>query len=207
MKRKAAQKNHEHKRFYLRHAVPVAVWLVATAGVVWLFYQRSARFEIVGIARGEVRQIAASSTGRIRDISVALFQPVTVGQTLAVVDTILDNEQTLEAELNAELAGIQAEIEHLVAQLIPTRELMEAETHNLEIGRAGDLGRLATDVDTYRVRVLQLQGSIANDENTLGDLAAHRQILEKLLAEDVIAPYELERAKAQCAGLAKKIEE
>jgi len=207
MKRKAAQKNHEHKRFYLRHAVPVAVWLVATAGVVWLFYQRSARFEIVGIARGEVRQIAASSTGRIRDISVALFQPVTVGQTLAVVDTILDNEQTLEAELNAELAGIQAEIEHLVAQLIPTRELMEAETHNLEIGRAGDLGRLAMDVDTYRVRVLQLQGYIANDENTLGDLEAHRQILEKLLAEDVIAPYELERAKAQCAGLAKKIEE
>jgi len=207
MKRKAAPSNPEQKRFYLRHAVPVMVWLVAVTGVVGLFRQRAQRFEIVGIARGEVRQVAASSTGRIKDISVKLYEPVMAGQTLAVVDTILDNEQTLEAELRGELAGIMAEIEHLAAQLIPTQEVMQAETHNLEISRTGDLNRLAMDVDNYRVRVMQLRGSIAADEMTLEDREAERKICEKLVAEDVIAPYELDKAKAQCGSLTKKIEE
>ena len=205
--KRARRKNHESKRFYLRHVVPVVVWLGTVACVVWLFHERAQRFEIVGIARGEVRQIATSSTGRIKEIPVALYRPVTVGQTLAVVDTIQDNEQTLEAELNAELAGIMAEIEHLMAQLIPTQELMQAETRNQEISRAGALSRLAMDVDTYRLRVLQLQGSIAADEVLLGDLAAEKSICEKLLEEDAIAPYELDKAKVQYESLGKKIEE
>ncbi|OHB65102.1 MAG: hypothetical protein A2Y77_00430 [Planctomycetes bacterium RBG_13_62_9] len=206
-KKKTAKTSHERKRFYLRHMVPVVVWLGTVACVVGLFHQRAQRFEIVGIARGEVRQVAMSSTGRIRSISVALYQPVTVGQKLAVVDTILDNEQTLEAELDSELGVVMAEIEHLAAQLIPTRELMHAETQNLEIGRAGDLGRLSIDVDNYRVRLLQLQGQIAADQITLADLEADRKILEELLKEDVIAPYELEKVKTQCASLSRKIEE
>jgi len=206
MKRKAPEK-HEQKYFYLRHAVPVMVWLVAVMGVTWLFYQRVQRFEIVGIARGEVRQVAVSSTGRIRDVSVTLYQPVIAGQTLAVVDTILDNEQTLEAELNAELARIMAEIEHLAAQLIPTQEVMQAEKSNLDISRTGDLSRLTMDVDNYRVRAMQLRGSITTDEITLGDLTWQRTILEKLLEEGAIAPYELDKVKAQCESWTRKVEE
>lgn len=207
MTKKAAPTGHEHKYFYLRHAVPVTVWLVAVAGVAWLFYQRAQRFEVVGIARGQVRQVAVSSTARIKEISVSLYQPVTVGQTLAVVDTILDNEQTLEVELNGELAGVMAEIEHLAAQLIPTQESMQADKSNLEISRTGDLNRLAMDVDNYKVRVMQLQGTIAKDELTLCDLTSERKINEKLLEDDVIAPFELDRIKAQCDSLARKIEE
>ncbi len=207
MGRKAATNSHEQKRSYLRHAVPVMVWLVAVGGVAGLLRQRVNRFEIVGIARGEVRQLAVSSTGRIKEISVALYEPVMAGQTLAVVDTILDNEQTLEAELRVDLAGAMAEIDHLAAQLIPTQETMQAEQHNLEISRSGDLNRLAMDVDNYRVRVMQLQGSIAADQLTLDDLTSERKILEKLLADDVIAPYELDKIKGQCASLSKKIEE
>ncbi len=207
MKSKTTATSHEHKHFYLRHAAPVMVWLVAVTGVAGLFYQRVQRFEIVGIARGEVRQVAVSSTARIKEILVPLYEPVTVGQTLAVVDTILDNEQTLEAELNAELAGIMAEIEHLAAQLIPTQELMESEARNQEISRKGDLNRLAMDVDSYYVRAMQLRGTITNDEYTLGDLTVQRKKLEKLLEEDVIAPFELDQIKAQCDGLSKKIEE
>ena len=109
MKKKPARNNHLLKRYYLRHFVPVTVWLVALACVVWLFYRRAQRFEVVGIARGQVRQIATSSAGRIKSISVELFEPVKAGQTLAVVDTILDNEQTLKAQLTAQLAGVTAD--------------------------------------------------------------------------------------------------
>jgi multidrug resistance efflux pump len=207
MTKTAAPKNHEHKHFYLRHTVPVVVWLMAVTSVAWLFYQRAQRFEIVGIARGQVRQVAISSTGRIRDIPVALYDPVVVGQTLAVVDTITDNEQTLEAELDADLAAVMAEIEHLAAQLIPTQEVMQAEKSNLEISRTGDLTRLAMDVDNFRVRVMQLRKATSDDEITLGDLTAERKTLEKLLQEDAIAPYELDKVRTQCENWTKKIDE
>jgi multidrug resistance efflux pump len=84
---------------------------------------------------------------------------------------------------------------------------MQAETRNLDISRTGDLNRLAMDVDNYRVRVMQLQGSIAADEMNLEDLGAEKKILEKLVAEDAIAPYELDKAKVQQASLTKKMEE
>lgn len=207
MTKKVARKNHEHKHFYLRHAVPVVVWLIAVTCVTWLFHQRAQRFEIVGIARGEVRQVAASSTGRIRDIPVGLFQPVVVGQTLAVVDTILDNEQTLEAEIQGKLDGAAAEIEHLMAQLITTRQVMEAETANLQITRAESFRRFCVDVETARLRILDLKVGIASDEVTLGGLALEEAIVKQLVDANAVAAYEWEKAKAQKDSVAKKIEE
>jgi multidrug resistance efflux pump len=205
--KKTRKTNHEQKRFYLRHIVPAIVWLGTVACVVALFYQRSQRFEIVGIARGEVRQIAASSTGRIRSIPVALYQPVTVGQMLAVVDTILDNEQTLEAELKARLDTAAAEIERLSVQLIATRQQMEAAASNLEITRAENFRRFCVDVETARLKILDLQVEIASDEVTQGDSAADVKILEKLVEDKAVASYEADKARAEYENVSKKIAE
>ncbi len=207
MKRTAAPKNHEHKRFYLRHAVPVTVWLVAVIGVVVLFYQRAQRFQIVGIARGRIFQVSPTSTGRIKEIPVELYDPVRTGQTLAVVDTILDNEQGEEAKLRAELAGVTAEIEHLAAQLIPTQEKMQAENADIQNSRAGDLRQFTTDVESAHLRILELQATTATDQITLSELSTRRKMLEKLVAEEAIAPYQQEEVKIQEEALAKKIEE
>jgi multidrug resistance efflux pump len=207
MKKKSARKSHTLKRYYLHHLVPVVVWLGALGCVVWLFQRQAERFEVVGIAQGQVRQVATTSTGRIRDIRVELFQPVQAGQTLAVVDTILDNEQTLEAELQAQLGTVTAEIEHLVAQLVPTQDVMEAEAANMEVSRTSDLRRFSVDVENARLRILELQALIASDRITLHDLAMEVVILQKLVEEEAIAPYELEKMQVQHDSLAKKIEE
>jgi multidrug resistance efflux pump len=207
MKRQRSRNNHAVKRYRLRHLVPVIVWLLALATVVGLLYQRAQRFTMVGMARGEVRQIAASSTGRIRSIPIDLFQPVSAGQTLAVVDTILDNEQILEAQLRAELASVTAEIEHLAAQLVPTQELMSAEAANLELTRAGDLRRFSGDIENARLQILQLQASLASDQITLRELSTEAKILEKLVEEEALAPYEMEKVRGQHESLAKKIVE
>ncbi len=206
MKRKAAPKNHEHKRFYLRHAVPVMVWLVAVASVSWLFYQRAQRFEIVGIARGQVLQIAATSTGRIREIPVEIYRAVQTGQTLAVIDTILDNEQGEEVKLRSELASVTAEIDHLAAQLVPTQEKMQAETADVQNNRAGDLRRFTVDVEDIQLRVLGLQGTIATDQMARTRLLSEAEALGKLVEEEAIAPYQQEKLKVEEQGLAKKIE-
>lgn len=206
MKKKSSRKSHTVKRYFLHHLVPVVVWLGALGGVVGLFHRQSERFEVVGIARGQVRQVAASSTGRIKEIRVELFEPVQAGQTLAIVDTILDNEQTLKSQLEAELASAMAEIEHLVAQLLPTQDLMESDAANLEINRAGDLRRFSVDVDNARLRILELQASIAADRILVHDLAMEVKILDKLVTDEAVAPYEMEKVKVQHESLATKIE-
>ncbi len=202
-----AKNRHTIRRFYLRHAVPVMVWLLAVGAIVWLFRQRAQQFEIVGIARGEVRQIASNCTARILSIEVELFRPVKAGQTLATVDTVLDDEQTVEAELRAQLAVAAAEAERLVALLIPTQEQLQADMANLEIGREDNQRRFEVDVETARLRILELQVAIASDVITREDLAAQMKVNDELLKEDLIAPYEADRVKALHDSTAKSIQE
>lgn len=207
MKTKRSSGNHMNKRNYLRHLVPVMVWLGAVALVVWLFYQRTQRFEVVGIARGQIRQVAVSSTGRIREIAVDLFEPVRAGQKLAVVDTVLDNEQTLEAELKAQLAATGAEAERLAALLIPTQEQLQVDVAGLQINRADNQRRFAVDVENARLGILELQAAIASDRVTLNDLSMDVKILEDLLEKQAIAPYELQKVQVQYESLASKLKE
>lgn len=190
-----------------RHILPIMVWLSVVACVVGLFSRRSQRFEVLGIAQGQVRQIAATCTGRLKSVPVSLFEQVEVGQTLAVVDTILDNEQLLEAELKSQLAAATAEIEHLVAQLIPTQEALLASEADREINRIADMRRFLVDVEQNRLQILGLRSQIASDRIVLEDLAIEVKITEDLLEKEAVAPYELQKVKVQYNSLAKKIEE
>jgi len=200
---------HRFRRFYLRHAVPVTVWLVAVGAVVWLFHARMQRFETLGIARGQVRQVAATCTGRILEIpeDVALFKPVRKNQTLVVLDTVAENEQVNEARLRADLAAAGAEVEYLSAQLIPTQQQLRMETANLQDRRQDNWRRFEVDVDSAQLRILDLQATLASDRVTLDDLAMQAKIGRKLVEESAIVPYEWERIKTQHESMARKIQE
>ena len=194
--------------FRLRlHLLPILVWLGALACVIGLLSRRSQRFEVLGMARGEIRQIAASCTGRLTDVRVDLFEQVAAGQTLAVVDTVLDDEGMVEAELRSQLEAAIAEIEHLTAQLVPTQETLEAEKADREIDLAVEMRRFLVDADQTRLQTLVLKAQIASDRVLLADLAAEANITEALLKEGAVAPYELQKAKTQHDSLAKKVQE
>jgi multidrug resistance efflux pump len=199
-------KNHVNKRNYLRHLLPVAVWLVAVGLVVWLFHQRGRRFQVMGIAQGQVRQVATNCPGRIKNVSVALYDRVTEGQIVAVVDTVLDNEYNEEV-LRARLATLTAEIQHLLAQLVPTQDDLMASQKDRETTRISDLRRFTLDVESARLRILELKAQLATDRMTLQDLASEVAIAEDLVRKKAVAPYELEKAKAQYEVLAQSMAE
>ena len=182
--------------------VPVLVWLAVVVCVVGLFYRRYERFEIVGIAQGQVRQVAATCTGRLEGLPVELYSQVKRGQVVAVIDTVLDNEP-----IQAQLASIAAEIEHLMAQLVPTQEQLLAEAANLETDRVADERTFAVNVEDARLRALELRALIASDRITLQDLAMEVKTLAYLVQEDAVGPYELERVRTQHEALAQKIKE
>jgi multidrug resistance efflux pump len=193
--------------FRLRlHVLPILIWLAALACVIGLFSRRSQRFEVLGIAQGRKRQVTATSTARVSAVSVGLFDKVEAGQTIAVLNTVLEDEPAKE-QLQAQLDTVLAEIERLSAQLVPTQDTLSAEKADRLTDRINDSRRFAVDVEAARLQALRLRTEIETDRITLKDLSVDVAVAEKLVAEEALAPLELQKAKAQYNALAKKIQE
>jgi multidrug resistance efflux pump len=182
--------------------LPVFVWLAVVGCVVVLFRHRAGRFEVVGLAQAELYQVAATCTGRLREVPVQLFEKVEAGQTLAVVETVLDNEH-----VGAELEVARAEIHHLQAQLTAMRGQLQAEAENLETDRIAATRRYAVDVETARLRILEFKTQLETDRMMLRDLAIDVETARELVDKDAIAPYELQKAQAQYDALARQVQE
>lgn len=176
----------------------VLVWLAVAAAVVVLFRHRTQRFEVLGIAQGQVRQVSAPCDGLLKVVSVELFEKVCKGQILAMLD---------DGQLNAQIATVCAEIEHLMAQLVPTQDTMFAEAAERESNWNTALRRFSVDVEGARLRILELKTVLETDRIMLQDLALEVKIAEELLEEEAIAPYELQKVQVQHNALAKKIED
>jgi len=138
--------------------MPVLVWLVAVACVVGLFQQRWRRFEIVGMAQGQVREVAATVAGRLKTVSVELFETVSRGQVLA---TLADEH------LNTQIATISAEIERLQAELNANRNLLTAEAANRQTDWSSTYRRFCFDVEQVKLSTLQLKTQIETDRMML----------------------------------------
>jgi len=186
------------------HILPVLVWLGAAACVVVLFRHRSQRFEVLGIAQGKVHQIAATCRGRLESVPVQLFDKVSRGDTVAIINTVLDDEN-----LKAELDVISAEIQHLTAELIPTQDRLLAEATEREIDKIAAQRRFNVDVEDTRLRILELKVQLETDRKILEDLELDIKsfIIQDRLQVDDAALYELQKLKVRRNTLAKKIEE
>jgi hypothetical protein len=126
---------------------------------------------------------------------------------LAVINTVLENERVVEAELQTQLDAAIAEIEHLTAQLVPTQEVLMADEADREINRASEMRRFLVDAEQTRLQILELKAQIASDNVLLADLAAEVKITEELVKEEAVAPYELKKANVQYDSLAEKVQE
>ena len=190
------------------HILPVLVWLVAVACASMLFHRRAQRFEVLGIAQGQVRQIAATCTGRLKSVPVRLFQEVRKGDIVAIIDTVPDNEHP-----EVELVTISAEIHRLQAELVHTQESLLAEAANLETDRIAAHRRFFVDVENARLGVLELKTLLETDRIMLEDLELNAKIFasQSILdqndtAYDDTLYYERQRTKVEYNALAKKIE-
>jgi hypothetical protein len=189
------------------HLLPLIVWIAAVICTFFLFLHHSQQIEVIGIARGEIHKIGTSCDGRLKSLNVGLYEQVKAGQTVAVIDTVLDNQQLLEADLNQQLATAEAEIEHLTALSIQTLDSMMADRTDRQINLSSEMRRFLVDADQAKIKILEMKAQIASDQVLLDDAASEMKIAEKLLEEKAIAPYELQKAQVQYDSLKKKIEE
>ncbi|MBE0535845.1 MAG: HlyD family efflux transporter periplasmic adaptor subunit [Phycisphaerae bacterium] len=188
------------------HLVPALIWITAVAGVGALFVYRAERCEVVGLALGEVYNVAATSHGRVKTLPVKLFEHVKAGEVLVVINTVLDNEM-LQSELEAEKATIELEIARLKAELNAAEESLRMQVAEHEQDHTEALRRMSVDVERARLAVLEIETVIEPDRIMLKDLELEVRIVKDLLAKEAVEAYELQKAETQYNFLARKIAE
>jgi len=186
------------------HILPALIWVVAVVGVGVLFYHRSQRFEILGMAQGQVRQVASTCTGRLKSVPLELFQEIKKGDIVAIIDTVLENEH-----VEVELAMVKAEIQRLAAEIVHTQETLLAEAANLENDRTAAQRRFSVDVENARLRVLELKTLLETDRIMLEDLEVNTKVYltQNLSDQNDVTHYELQKTKIERNAMAKKIED
>jgi len=192
------------------HIVPFVVWIGTIVCIVALFSHRSQRFQVLGIAQGQVRLIATTSTARLVSVPVQLFEKVKAGDTVAIVDTVLDNEQALRAELNAQLAAAGVEREKLKAALVFENASLLSERADRQGTRLEEYRRFSSDVESVRLRILEIEAEIATDQIAHDDLATQIKIAEQLIADgndSTVEIFALRGLKTQRGNLTRKMGE
>ncbi|MBN1347352.1 MAG: HlyD family efflux transporter periplasmic adaptor subunit [Phycisphaerae bacterium] len=181
-----------------RHAVPACVWLACLCGVIWLFGKRSQRLELMGVAQGEQRQIAALSGGRLMMVSVQRFENVSREQTVAVL---------ADDRVRAELATAGAEAARLRAEIAAVRSRLLIEAAVQEADYVAESRRFAFDVEQKRIQSLELRVVIETDRITFERRRFELDRLKKLQAHSAANEYELATAETRYEALAKQIAE
>ncbi len=146
-----------NSRLFLR-VLPVLVWSGAVLCVVGMFHRRAAQFEVVGIADAEVHDVGTSTRARLISVNVQLFKKVNKGDQIAVVNTVLDDER-----LDAEKSVIQAEINHLDAQLTELRKNYEAEIFNRQSEWWAEMRAFTADVVVGKKNILDANTVLERD--------------------------------------------
>jgi len=178
--------------------VPIVVWLVASVGACWLFTQRAQRCELAGIAQGEQREVASVIDGRLLLVPVQRFEQVKQGQTLAVLE---------DGRIRAELATAAAQTVRLRAELAATEDRLVAEAQVQDAEQMAEARRFAIDLESTRLRALELIVELETDRITLEFLRFQAAWLGENYEKHAASQHELTSARSEFDAMKKKIEE
>lgn len=139
---------------FQRQVLPLLVWLLAIAGVVYLLEQEEGRYHFVGLAESQEFVVASPQDGMLQELFVELYQEVEEGELLAAMDS-----RILAADLdvaNAEVARLDAEQQSLRAEL-------ESESRELARDWEKDYRRFVMDGVGLQVDILQARVEVETD--------------------------------------------
>lgn len=178
--------------------LPILVWAVTVAGVVLVFSKQAQRFQVVGIAQQNSRQVSSTSTGQLKSI-VPLFTEVKKNQVVARLD---------DSHLQAQINTINSEIRRLQAELAATEDQLTVEAINNETEAEAERRQFAMDVERYHLRVLELQAQQQPNLIMLDDLKLEIKIEKDLYLKKAVATdYGVAKAQVAYDALAKQVEE
>jgi multidrug resistance efflux pump len=180
------------------HRASIGVWLAAVAMVSWLLVHRTQRIDVMGLARGELRPIAALTNGRVMMLPVRLFQQVTQGETLVVLE---------DDRIQAQLATAAAEAARLRAEVVATESRLAAEAQEHEAAELADARRFAINVEQTRIRELELSTALKTDRIKLEFLRLQQSMFGQANGSGATSELRFRSAETDSSAMEKKIEE
>ncbi|MCH9021868.1 MAG: HlyD family efflux transporter periplasmic adaptor subunit [Planctomycetes bacterium] len=179
-----------------RHGLTIVVWLIVVGLVMWLFTRRSQEFDTIGIAQGEVRQVASTIEGRLLSLQVQLFDNVKQGHTVAILE---------DGQISAQLLTARAEVARLRVELIATEDRMAAEYQSQHMDRINDQRRFNLNVERAQLDILELTMTLATDRINLKIAELQSSILKELQPSNSATEYEVLRAQLEVDVIARRI--
>lgn len=185
-------------RKWRQHRASIVVWLMAVAATAVLFHWRSQQVELMGLVQGQQVQIMSSRTARIKQLAVTLMDHVEKDDVMA----ILEDEQPRES-----LQVALAEIDKLQSELIA----LSTELDQQAVGQAQEWlaskRRLDIDVDSARLRMLELKAVLEPDRVKLRQMMLQIQAAQDLATQGLLASLDLQKTRSDFDGLNQKIRE
>lgn len=188
----------QRKEYLVRVTTPLAIWICAALIVAVQLYKKTDRFEYVGLARTAEYFVSAQFEGRIRSMSLGLYEEVEAGQIVSR----MDDDQVL-----ARIATSTARIEKL------TSDLDAVYTEFLSNGGAGtadwvaDLRRFQVDEENRRLAVMGLKVEIESDRVELERRNLELERFRRLMETRLISQLEFDTVRLQTEQVEKRIDE
>ncbi|MFC1764110.1 HlyD family secretion protein [Planctomycetota bacterium] len=209
MPRRGVKKQPMSRHTLRHHLIPTVVWLAAVTGVIGLFGHQTKQVQVLGIARGTRHRVAATCTGRIRQIDVQLFDTVEKGQPLVTIDTLTDDQrirnQYQAKELEAERETLRTNIDFLQAQRLIREEQLVDQMVRTQADHAGNERIFSVGVETARMQVLDLERQLANERATHAQGKDEVATLRHLVEESAVSSFELQQAQQRQQRLEQMI--
>lgn len=180
-----------------RHVFPVIIWLGALAGIVYMFQQRSQSFEVVGFAQGQILQIASTQTGQIKKIWVDMYDEVEEGQKIAELN---------DEHYQAQLASAHAEIAKIRSQLAAAENNILVDIQSRKTMQKVNSRNFSYDVERINIRLLDLKAGMETDQLMLSGVESEMINVKKLVKQNSLSEYDLEKVQSKHKLLTRKIE-
>lgn len=185
-----------------RHLLPLTVWLLCAALVVWLGLIDDNRATVIGIVSSQRASIITPRSGRITAVTTALHETVQQGQVIARLDdTALRLRLT---KTNQELAILRAEIQKEQADIAAQAGRRE---NALELDATIERRRRTATVESARLTALATRAEIEEVRIRAQGASIEADRVASLAVQGLAAPSELVRLRTVKDALNRRLTE
>ncbi len=185
----------------VKQSWPVLIWLLAVAGVGYLYLRADQFSDMSGVVVAVVEPVAPLQTGRLLSLEVSLGQRVKAGDTLAVMDASLLNarlsiEEARIIEADQTVSGFEQGMMRLALDADAARREAELDLQKVKIAHEVQLAELAEMKREFERR----KDLLAAGMDDASSVAALRPPIAALEKEIELHPSMKEAAQSRIDG-------
>jgi multidrug resistance efflux pump len=182
--------------------IPIAVWVLGIAGVIWLADHKARPLDYPGLAVIARHTAVAPSQGMLETLLVNKHSKVTTGQLIGRLDG---------SHLELRARQVKIRIAEIRAAMVRERALLdhaaERELDRADQDRLNEMRRFQRDVENAKLNSLEVLASLEESRVRLEGLRIELEREKDLSDKELFSEAEVIRTRTRFDALAKRIEQ